>query len=248
MIGSAIALTAIFAVSALITPGEAWPQSDWKEAKTLKNPVKSIGDAKNAIAINCAGCHGASGRGDGVASAALQPKPMDWSSPAVHSERIRNTKALRVEDAEGQAVGAPANPSVRPGRAPVEERESERSHRDRLRGRVILGRGAVGVEEGSGSGGRGGTGGGGGGRWRSGPVQRLASADITSLAAEGQSPGGRSGSFLTTRGRSFADGHRPSAEENHPPEQLLRLIPGTWRSGSPMAHLLLPLFAVGGPR
>src|SRR5439155_15281599 len=100
--------------AALITPGEAWPQSDWRapaEAKTLKNPVKSIGDAKNAIAINCAGCHGARGRGDGVASAALQPEPMDWSSPAVHSERIRNTKALRVEDAEGQAVGAPANSS-----------------------------------------------------------------------------------------------------------------------------------------
>src|SRR6266851_4133900 len=85
----AIALTAIFAASALITPGEAWPQSDWKvpaEAKTLKNPVKGTGDAKNVIAINCAGCHGASGRGDGVASAALQPKPMDWSSPAVQSD------------------------------------------------------------------------------------------------------------------------------------------------------------------
>jgi len=89
MIRSAIALTAIFAASALITSGQAWPQSDWKapaDAKTLKNPVKDIGDAKNVTATNCAGCHGASGRGDGVASAALQPKPMDWSSPAVQSE------------------------------------------------------------------------------------------------------------------------------------------------------------------
>ena len=32
------------------------------------------------------GCHGASGRGDGVASAALQPKPLDWSSPVVQSD------------------------------------------------------------------------------------------------------------------------------------------------------------------
>jgi mono/diheme cytochrome c family protein len=89
MIRSAIALTAIFAVSALIIPGEARPESDWKapaEAKPLKNPVKGIGDAKNVIATNCAGCHGASGRGDGVASAALQPKPMDWSSPTVQSD------------------------------------------------------------------------------------------------------------------------------------------------------------------
>ena len=69
---------------------------------------------------------------------------------ATLARRIRSTKALRVEDAEGQAVGAPANPTVRPGRAPVEERESERGHRERLRGRVILGRGAVVVEEGAG--------------------------------------------------------------------------------------------------
>ena len=86
---SALALTAIFAAAMLITPGEAWSEDDWKapaDAKSLKNPVKGIGDGKNAIATNCAACHGASGRGDGVASAALQPKPMDWSSPAVQND------------------------------------------------------------------------------------------------------------------------------------------------------------------
>jgi mono/diheme cytochrome c family protein len=89
MIRKAIARTAIVAAFALITPGQAWPQSDWQapdDAKTVRNPVKGIGDAKNAIALNCAACHGVSGRGDGVASAALQPKPMDWSSPAVHRD------------------------------------------------------------------------------------------------------------------------------------------------------------------
>jgi hypothetical protein len=49
----------------------------------------------------------------------------------------------QVEGAEGQAVGAPANPGVRPGRAKVEDGERERGHGDRLRGRVILRRGAV---------------------------------------------------------------------------------------------------------
>jgi mono/diheme cytochrome c family protein len=89
MIRSAIGVTAIFVASAVINPGEAWSQSDWKapaDAKTLKNPVKGIGNAQSVIAVNCAGCHGASGRGDGVASAALLPKPMDWSSPAVQSD------------------------------------------------------------------------------------------------------------------------------------------------------------------
>jgi len=47
-----------------------------------------------------------------------------------------------VEKAEGQAVG-PCQPQRETWQAPVEERESERGHRDRLRGRVILGRGAV---------------------------------------------------------------------------------------------------------
>jgi mono/diheme cytochrome c family protein len=86
---SAIAPMAILAAPALIIPGEAWSQSDWKapaDVKTLKNPATGIGDAKNVVATNCAGCHGASGRGDGVASAALLPKPMDWSSPAVQSD------------------------------------------------------------------------------------------------------------------------------------------------------------------
>jgi len=89
MIRSVMALTAILAASALITPGGAWPQSDWKapaDAKTLKNPVEGIGNAKNVIATRCAACHGPSGRGDGAASVALKPKPMDWSSPAVQSD------------------------------------------------------------------------------------------------------------------------------------------------------------------
>ncbi len=63
-------------------------------------------------------------------------------SVTFHLQRIRNTKALRVEDAEGQAVGAPANSSVTPGRPPGEERESERGHGDRFRGRVVHRRGA----------------------------------------------------------------------------------------------------------
>ncbi len=43
--------------------------------------------------------------------------------------RIRNTKALRVEDAEGQAVGVPANPSVTPGRGSRSPRRRSASGR-----------------------------------------------------------------------------------------------------------------------
>jgi len=89
MIQTGIALAALLVSTMLMSPTSAWSQSDWKapaDAKTLKNPVQGIGDAKNLIAMNCAACHGSSGRGDGVAAAALQPKPMDWSSAAVQSD------------------------------------------------------------------------------------------------------------------------------------------------------------------
>jgi mono/diheme cytochrome c family protein len=89
MIQTGIALGALLVSTMLMSPTSAWSQSDWKapaDAKTLKNPVQGIGDAKNVIAMNCAACHGASGRGDGMAAAALQPKPMDWSSAAVPSD------------------------------------------------------------------------------------------------------------------------------------------------------------------
>jgi mono/diheme cytochrome c family protein len=68
----------------------AWAQGEWKapaEAKAMKNPVKGVGNAKKTIETNCVTCHGASGKGDGPAAAALPPpKPADWTSAKVASE------------------------------------------------------------------------------------------------------------------------------------------------------------------
>ena len=65
-------------------------QGEWKapaDAKAMKNPVKGIGNAKKTVETNCVTCHGASGKGDGVAAAALPPpKPADWTSAKVQSE------------------------------------------------------------------------------------------------------------------------------------------------------------------
>jgi hypothetical protein len=88
MIRSALALTAIFAASALITPEGVAPErlegsrrrQDSEESRRRHRRRKE-GDRHELRA-----CHGASGRGDGVASVALQPKPTDWSSPAVQSD------------------------------------------------------------------------------------------------------------------------------------------------------------------
>ena len=68
----------------------AWAQGEWKapaDAKATKNPVKGVGNAKKNIETNCVTCHGASGKGDGAAAAALPPpKPADWTSSKVASE------------------------------------------------------------------------------------------------------------------------------------------------------------------
>ena len=56
------------------------------DAKAMKNPVKGVGNAKKTIETNCVSCHGASGKGDGPAAAALPPpKPANWTSAAVQS-------------------------------------------------------------------------------------------------------------------------------------------------------------------
>jgi len=70
-------------------PG-ALAQGPWvapPEAKSLKNPVKGVGDAKKVVETNCVTCHGASGHGDGPAAAALPPpKPANWTSVAVQKQ------------------------------------------------------------------------------------------------------------------------------------------------------------------
>jgi mono/diheme cytochrome c family protein len=68
----------------------AWAQGEWKapaEAKKAKNPVKGVGGAKKNAETNCATCHGAGGKGDGAAAAALPPpKPADWTSARVQAQ------------------------------------------------------------------------------------------------------------------------------------------------------------------
>jgi mono/diheme cytochrome c family protein len=75
----------------------AWAQGEWKapaDAKNLKNPradkkndKKEMAEVKKVADTNCVTCHGASGKGDGAAAAALPPpEPADWTSAKVASE------------------------------------------------------------------------------------------------------------------------------------------------------------------
>ncbi|OGK98214.1 MAG: hypothetical protein A3D33_02295 [Candidatus Rokubacteria bacterium RIFCSPHIGHO2_02_FULL_73_26] len=86
-------LTAVAAAAALVAVtgvGAASAQGPWAapaDAKKTTNPVKGIGNAKKSVETNCASCHGAGGRGDGPAAAALPPpKPANWTAEAVQTQ------------------------------------------------------------------------------------------------------------------------------------------------------------------
>jgi len=86
-------LTVVAAAATLVAGAgitAAWAQGEWKapaDAKNTKNPVKGVGNAKKSAETNCSSCHGATGKGDGAASAALPPpKPADWTSAKVQAE------------------------------------------------------------------------------------------------------------------------------------------------------------------
>ena len=88
---SRVALATALVAGAGVTA--AWAQGEWKapaDAKATKNPrPKGLWAVtpRRTSRPNCATCHGASGKGDGAAAAALPPpKPADWTSAKVASE------------------------------------------------------------------------------------------------------------------------------------------------------------------
>jgi mono/diheme cytochrome c family protein len=76
-------------VGGLAVATMAWAQGPWNapaDAKATKNAVKGVGNAKKSVETNCASCHGAGGKGDGPAAAALPTKPADWTSATVQKQ------------------------------------------------------------------------------------------------------------------------------------------------------------------
>ena len=88
--GKTLTAAAVAAAFLAGVSGAAWAQGEWvapPAEKAKKNPVKGIGNAKKSAETNCSSCHGASGKGDGAAAAALPPpKPADWTSAKVQKE------------------------------------------------------------------------------------------------------------------------------------------------------------------
>ncbi|HRG48592.1 MAG: cytochrome c [Leptospiraceae bacterium] len=52
------------------------------EVKPAATLDPEVAKGKEAFDINCSSCHGATGAGDGVAAASLNPKPRNYKAPA----------------------------------------------------------------------------------------------------------------------------------------------------------------------
>ena len=80
---------AVATVAVLGLAGSAWAQGPWQAPaaeKGKKSPGGNAAAGKKLAETNCVSCHGAGGKGDGPAAAALNPKPADWTSAKVQGE------------------------------------------------------------------------------------------------------------------------------------------------------------------
>src|SRR2546425_11933012 len=87
LVATTLVAWTMVSVVAAQAPGPCVAPAD---AKATKNPVKGVGNAKKSVETNCVSCHGASGKGDGPAAAALPPP-----KPANRSEERRVGKECR---------------------------------------------------------------------------------------------------------------------------------------------------------
>ncbi|MEP6673356.1 MAG: cytochrome c [Chthoniobacter sp.] len=78
------------------------------DAAAIRNPsagnTAAAAAGKQTYAATCAACHGATGRGDGPAAAALNPKPANYTTPAVEAE---SDGSLFWKLSEGRGAMAP---------------------------------------------------------------------------------------------------------------------------------------------
>jgi mono/diheme cytochrome c family protein len=88
-VAAAAAALVVGAGAAHVSAQDTWKECEQPKFKTMKNPqsgAASVAAGKKSAETNCVTCHGAGGKGDGVAAAALTPKPADWTSAKVKAD------------------------------------------------------------------------------------------------------------------------------------------------------------------
>ena len=81
---AAVATVAVLGLAGSASAQGAWEAPPAEKAK--KSPGGNAASGKKLAETNCVSCHGNSGKGDGPAAAALNPKPADWTSAKVQGE------------------------------------------------------------------------------------------------------------------------------------------------------------------
>jgi mono/diheme cytochrome c family protein len=81
------------------TPAAAPPRAD-----AVKAAGVTANKGKDIFATNCSACHGAGGKGDGVAAAALNPKPRDLTDKA-YMATLKDKYLREIIAKGGAAVG-----------------------------------------------------------------------------------------------------------------------------------------------
>ena len=85
-----VAIAIFLLISCIFSQAQSnsWPVPN--DAANVKNPeasdAASIKNGKTLYQTYCAPCHGSKGKGDGPASASLNPKPADHTSAMVQAE------------------------------------------------------------------------------------------------------------------------------------------------------------------
>ena len=81
----AVLFNAALAMAQAPAPWTAPPAEKSKKSSLPPSP-KAVADGMKVAQANCVSCHGTSGKGDGVAAVALNPKPADWTSKRAQAE------------------------------------------------------------------------------------------------------------------------------------------------------------------
>lgn len=96
--------------------GATTPASTTTTTTTTVAPGDPAAKAKEIFATRCTPCHGADGKGDGAASASLDPKPRNFHDPDWQTS-VQDDYLARIIQYGGAAVNKsaamPANPDLK---------------------------------------------------------------------------------------------------------------------------------------
>lgn len=110
-------LLALLVIGACGTKSEEKPPEPLPTPTPTAAPGDPVAQAQTVFAQRCVPCHGASGAGDGVASASLDPKPRNYTDAAWQAS-VDDVFLEKIIKFGGAAVGKspamPNNPDLSP--------------------------------------------------------------------------------------------------------------------------------------